>query len=86
MLKIADFFKKIQNKHSQELFIRSTIQTSIKKYTQVELPIESISIKSSSILLKGISQTERSQVFIKKQIIIQELNTIQKIRLITDIR
>ncbi len=86
MLKIADFFKRIQNKHSQELFIRSTIQASIKKYTKVELPIESISLKSGIVSLKGISQTARSQVFIKKQAIIEELNSTQTIRIVTDIR
>lgn len=86
MLNIGEFFKKIKNKHSQELFIRSTIKDVIKKHTKIELAIESISLKSSTVSLKGVSQTARSQMFIKKQIIIDEINAVQTIRKITDVR
>lgn len=86
MLKISEFFKKIRNKHTKGLFLRSIIQSTIKKHTNVDLPTESILLKSNSILLNGISQTARSQIFIKKQAIIQDINLSQDTQKIDDVR
>ena len=86
MLKISDFFKRIQNRHTQELFIRSVIQSALKSCAGVEVKIEAIRISSSTVTLKGVSQSERSQVFIKKQKIIDEINVGQTIRNIVDMR
>ena len=86
MLKISDFFKKIQNKHSKELFVRSSIQVIIKKHVGVDIPVESISIKSSSIYLKNQSQSARSQIFIRKQGILDDTNNLLKPQKIIDIR
>ncbi len=86
MLSIAGFFKKIQNKHTKELYLRNTIQATIKKYIGVELPLESISVKSDTISLEGISQAARSQVFIKKQLILDEINKDIRPKIISNIR
>jgi hypothetical protein len=86
MLKISDFFKKIQNKHTQELFIRSIIQSALKSCAGIDVTIESIGINSGTVTLKGISQSERSQIFIKKHKIIEAINIGQTIRKVTDMR
>lgn len=86
MFNIGQFFKKAQNKHTQELFIRSTIKDAIQKQTNIEIPIEAISFTSQTLILKGISQGAKSQIFIKKQLILQEINTKQNIRKILDVR
>lgn len=86
MLKISEFFKKIQSKHTQELFVRSIIQSILKKYLSIEVPVENISFKSDSIILKGISQVARSQIFIKKEFIIKDINIDQSIKKFSDIR
>lgn len=86
MLNIGQFFKKIQNKHTKELFIRSVVKDVIQKYVGVEVPVESISFKSDTVVLQGVSQTAKSQIFIKKQAIVQEVNSKQNIRRIVDVR
>ncbi len=86
MLKISEFFKKIQNRHTKELFVRSVVRDSLKKIVNVEVPVEAISFKSSIAVLKDVSQSARSQIFIKKQTIIQEINSLQSIRIVEDIR
>ena len=86
MLSISQFFKRIQNKHSKELFVRSVIQAAIKKYAGVEVLLEDITFGSSGVVLKNVSGAARSQVFIKKQAIIAEINAGQDIRHIGDVR
>lgn len=86
MLNIGQFFKKIQNKYTKELFLREIIQQSIQKQTGIRIPSEAISIKNNTVVVTGISQAARSHLFIKKQNILQEITTQQQIRVITDIK
>lgn len=86
MLNISQFFKKIQNKYTQELFVRTVIQEQIKKHIGIAVPIEDITVKSGEVLLKNISQTGRSQIYIKKQALLQGINGAQQSKKIGDIR
>ena len=86
MLNIGQFFKKIQNKYTQELFIRTLIKEHIQKHIGIVIPVEDISFKSGDIILKNISQTARSQIFIKKQALLQRINEVQQAKKIGDIR
>ena len=86
MLSIGKFFERIQNVRTKELFIRSVIRDAIKKHVSVEIPVESIALKSSDITLKNINSSLRSAIFIKKQTLIAEINAAQAIRSFTDIR
>lgn len=86
MLNIGQFFKKIQNKYTQEFFVRTVIKEQIQKYIGIVVPIEDISIKSGDVILKNISQTGRSQIYIKKQALLHGINSAQQSKKITDIR
>ncbi|MEK7609899.1 MAG: hypothetical protein AAB470_02145 [Patescibacteria group bacterium] len=86
MLKISEFFKKIQKRQAKEIFVRSTLQVAIKNHTNIDLPVESIAFKEYSAVLNSINQSQKSQIFIKKQQIIQEFNLTQDIKKINDIR
>lgn len=85
MLGIGEFFKKIQNVRMREMLIRSTAQEVIKNQTSVEVPIDAISFKSGTMLL-NVNQTARSVIYIKRQGIMEEINSKQKVRTVTDIR
>jgi hypothetical protein len=85
MLKIADLFKKIQNRQSKELFLRSVIKDTIYKHTQISVPVESIIIKSDTLSINDLSQTAKSQIFIKREAIIKDINMAQTIRTISNI-
>lgn len=83
---IRDFFKRIQNIHAKEILIRSLIKDVIKKHTNHEIPIESIKFSSGNIVLKGVNQSLRSVIFIKRTNIIQEINASQQIKRFYDIK
>jgi len=86
MLGIGEFFRRIQDIKTKEIFVRTAIQDSIKKHTSVHVPIENISFASGSVVLKNINQTARSVVFIRKANIIKDINGAQTVRVVTDIR
>ena len=86
MLKISEFFKRIQGRQSKEFFIRSTVQTVLQKNIGINIPVESISFNSDTVILNNIPQAARSTIFIKKQAIIAEINSQQQFRKISDIR
>lgn len=86
MLNISQFFKKIQGKYNQEILLRSTIKEVIRSQSGVDVPLESINYKNGLVTLAGLTQTARSQVFIKKQAIIEQINSRQNTKTVTDIR
>jgi hypothetical protein len=86
MLNIGQFFKKIQNKYTEELFVRTIVKEQIQKYTGIVVEVQDISIKSGNIILKNVSQTGRSQIYIKKQALLEGINSAQQNKKIGDIR
>ena len=86
MLGIKEFFKNIQNKHTQELFVRSVVQEAIKVSTGIPIPIQTIQRAGGVVSLKGANSALKSTVFIKKNTIIAYINDHQSIQEITDIR
>lgn len=86
MLNISEFFKRVQGKHAKEIVIRSVIRDAVKNHARFDIPIESISFNSNIAVLEGITAMARSQLYIKKQAILSEINSQQQIRLISDIR
>ena len=86
MLGIHEFFKRIQNLHSKEVFVRTVIQESLIKYTNVGLELKDINFQESTIVLKNTNQTFKSVVFTKKNQILNDINEKQTIRKVTDIR
>lgn len=86
MIGLSGFFKNIQNAFTKEVVLRTSIKEAIKKCANIDIPIENISCKGSTVNLKNINQVVISQIFIKKQKILEELKTSQTIKVITDIR
>jgi hypothetical protein len=86
MIGISELFKRIQGARAREILIRTSIQDSIKKYTGADIPLEAISFSSDSIVLKNITSSLRSAIYIKKGAIIEEINRNQDARKVTDIR
>lgn len=86
MRNIAEFFSKIQNKQVRKLFVFETIRDAVKKHAGIDLDLESISFKGESVMLKGLGQAAKSQVFIKKPLILNEIGGRSAPRAINDIR
>ncbi|MCX6719417.1 MAG: hypothetical protein NTZ38_03530 [Candidatus Taylorbacteria bacterium] len=86
MFNIGQFIKRFHNIHLKEVSFRIIVQEELKKEISIDIPPESISVKSSVIYLKGLSQGARSAIFIKKRKIIEGINKTQQSYTISDIR
>ena len=71
---------------ARESLVLIAAQQALKKQFAIEVPLGSISRKGSLITLKGIDQATRSALFIKKEAILKEINGLQSVRTIRDIR
>jgi len=86
MRSIGDFFKKIQNTRASGFFLQSVVSEIVKKITHITVPPESIHISSSKVILNGISQAARSEIFIKREVILKEINLVSGKVKMTEIR
>jgi SH3-like domain-containing protein len=86
MFSIAKFFERIQGVQAKEVFVRVEIQKVIKLITSIEVPLESISFKSSVVEIKNVPQAFKSVLYIKKGALLKAINEVQQIRVVTDIR
>lgn len=86
MFNISDFFSRVKSVHTRDTLLKQSVIEVVKNQTGLLLNNESIQVNSTIITIYPISPVEKSQLYIKKQAIIEELNIIQKIRNITDIK
>ncbi len=86
MFGIGEFFKRVQNIHTKELFARDAVRQSIKKHAGVDIDLECVSFKNKDIVIKGVPHAALSVLYIKKQAIIAEVNSLQDAHTVSDIR
>lgn len=73
MKSIGIFFDKFKNSAINEIKKRTVISEIIRNETGITIPAESVKISGNIIKLK-LNQTEKSQIFIKKQRIIKRIS------------
>ncbi len=86
MLNISEFFKRVQGKHAKEVLIRTSLSDAIRTHAGFDISIEKINFNSDTAILEGLTAMQRSQIYIKKQAILTQVNSQQTIRKIGDIR
>ncbi|MEN9912671.1 MAG: hypothetical protein RLY66_79 [Candidatus Parcubacteria bacterium] len=86
MLNISEFFKRVQGKHAKEVVVRTSVCDAIRKYAGFDIPMEKVNFNSDTVVLEGLTAMQKSQIYIKKQAILDEANSQQSIRVIGDIR
>lgn len=86
MRSIGEFFARIQNKQAQEILLRQNIQDVLKKVVGLEVPAEGISFKGGTIYFGGLSQTAKTQLFLKKNAVLAEIAASVLGRSVKDIR
>ena len=74
MFNISQFLERLKKISGSSINIRIEISKVISKQLGLEIPIESIEIKLPKIYIKNISQAARSEIFIKKEAILKEIN------------
>lgn len=86
MKSIGEFFSNIQNRHAQEVFLRTIIQQVLKKIADVDVGVSDVSLKSGTVTIKRISPTAKSFIFLKKQAILREIAIQVPGKRITDLK
>jgi hypothetical protein len=74
MRSIGEFFKKIQGARAGSFFIHATVSEVVKKIAHIDIAPESVHLHSTKVTLKGISQAARNEIFIKRKILLEEIN------------
>jgi len=86
MIGISEFFKRIKGAHMREVIIRTAVKGSLKTIAGLDIELEAISFSGDSLILKSLSSAARSAIFIKKTVILEDINRNQTLRKISDIR
>lgn len=86
MFNISGFFNRVTGSFAKEVVIRSAICDALKEITGIQVPIESVSFKSGTVVLSGINQSQKSAIFIKKQAILKRIGEMQGYRTIVNIQ
>ena len=86
MLNISQFFKRVQGKHAQEIIVRTSVCDAVRKHAGFDISTEKVNFNSDTAVIEGLTAAQKSQIYIKKNAILAEANTLQSIRKIGDIR
>lgn len=82
---IGEFFARIQNAQAKEVFLRKSVQDALLAIG-IELEISAISFKGGDILLRGLSQTAKTQLFLKKTSLLRAISEKGLGRQVKDVR
>lgn len=85
MFNIKDYLVRANSKQAKELLFRGKVQEIIKKNTGLDISVGNIVTKARRIQIKDISPTEKSLIYIKKDILIEQINKNQNIYIIDNI-
>lgn len=86
MKSIGEFFSRIQNRHAQEVFLRTIVQQVLSKVANIDVDISGISFKGAAVILKNVSPATKAHAYLKKQAILKEIAIQSPGRAITDIK
>lgn len=83
---ISQLLNKIRSVQAKGALQINLIHDSLLKNIGIDIPIPNISIKSTIVSLKNISQSTKSAIYIKKQSILDDINKGQENIIARDIR
>ena len=83
MKSIEGLFDKFKNRAVAEILRRESIANVLKKYCGTEIDIKDISISSGIVKIKT-SAVVKSEILIKKQVLLREINKVSQLQ-VTDI-
>ena len=73
MFNINQLLEKVRGLRNSDIGLRLAIQAAIKSCIGVEIPAESIQVKSSKVSFKNISSAVKSEIFMKKEKILESI-------------
>jgi len=76
MFGIGHLFGRVRNSFTKEIVLRTAVKEAVKASTGIDLAIENITVRNSTVAIKNLGQTAKSAIFIKKPKILEALNSI----------
>jgi len=86
MFNISQFLGRIRNIQTKGAVQRLIIRDVLQQKLGMTVPIEHITLKSLTITLKNLSSSSKSLIYIKKQILLDEINKNQETIIAKDIK
>ncbi len=62
------------------------VADSLRNLVGIEVGVENIKFKDSLVTLTNINQADRSTIYIKKEALLKEINKLQTVKKVLDIR
>jgi hypothetical protein len=82
---IGQFFDKFKSGALREVKKRSVISSILKSEINIDIPIEKISFGNKTIII-NVNQSIKSEIYLKKQKILEKIGKLLPNNTITDIR
>ncbi|MEI6396563.1 MAG: hypothetical protein WCO48_00595 [Candidatus Taylorbacteria bacterium] len=73
MFNINHLLDRMRAIRNSDVGLRTTTQAALKKHTNIDVPIESIQVKSGRVSIKNIPGAARAEIFMKKTQILEEI-------------
>ena len=86
MFGIGHLLRKVQSRQGKVDFISGIICGAMKDVTKFDIRHENIKIQGQNIYINGVSQTLKSEIFIKKSLVLKIINTKQESVVFLDIK
>lgn len=86
MYNIGEFFKRIQSVRMKNVLIQNTVAEVVREIVSYNIKPDDIVVSGTVVTLKGINSAVRSELFIKKAKLLEEINSRQTLKNITDLR
>ncbi|MEI7462823.1 MAG: hypothetical protein WCK03_00315 [Candidatus Taylorbacteria bacterium] len=86
MFGIGHLLRKIQNRQSSEVFVSDIVRLVLKEEFNRDILLNDIKIKGSVVTILNIGQTMKSEIFIRKQLLLKKINEKQQVLLVIDLK
>ncbi len=86
MFNIGGLFGKFIKFQNNEICLRQFVVGSLKNNTGINTEIGDIEIKNDTILIKKLSQAGKNVLFMKKGLVLEEINSKQNYKKINNIK
>ena len=75
MFNINQLLDRMRILRNSDIGLRVSVQTALKKCVGVDVPVESVLIKSGKVSLKNLPSAAKSEIFLKKSRILEEIKS-----------
>ncbi|MGC9605376.1 MAG: hypothetical protein ABSF56_01275 [Minisyncoccia bacterium] len=86
MKSISEFFENIRTRQARTARLCTVVQGAVEEHAHIPVQLEAISFSGRTAVIRGLDQTAKSVVFVKKTAILAEIGAKLGDRSVVDIR